>query len=175
MTKHQKVTDHFECACDSCTNACRKKPGIFAPGEAEKAASLIGYSLQEFFDKFLAVDWWEPEPRLEELVFYLTPSIEQIEAGGLFPVQPNQGKCVLLSDDGDCSIHEAKPEECAALRCDKKPKDYMVNKIERVKAWIPHQDQIRELLGVDELERPEATMADLLNFVVTEMEKMEAR
>ena len=168
------MTDHFECACDSCTNACHIKPGIFAPGEAEKAAALVGMSLKEFFDKFLAVDWWAPEPRLEELVFYLTPSTELIEAGGLFPAHPNHGKCVLLSDDNECSIHEAKPEECASLRCDRKPEDHMADKIERVKAWIPHQDQIKELLGVDELERPEVSLGDLMSLIMTISERLEA-
>lgn len=47
-----------DCNCTRCASLCVGRPGIFAPGEATRAAAELGMTLQEFFDKYLTVNWW---------------------------------------------------------------------------------------------------------------------
>lgn len=46
-----------ECSCDKCKGCCEGSPGWFLPGEAEKAAALLGIPYGEF-RKSLIVDYW---------------------------------------------------------------------------------------------------------------------
>lgn len=125
--------------CHQCQSACAHKPGWFLPGEAEKAAELVGMTFQEFFDAHLAVDWYVDDTD----TFLLSPAIAGEEAGTEFPGNPH-GRCVFYQE-GRCTIHAAKPFEC---------REYVHTETDSgtrhedvAKAWEDHQDQIEELLG----------------------------
>lgn len=47
-----------ECRCAKCARLCQRRPGIFAPGEATKAAASLGMTLQAFFREFVTVNYW---------------------------------------------------------------------------------------------------------------------
>lgn len=130
--------------CTKCVNACRTKPGWFRPGEPEKAAALLGIPLQEFFDTKLGVDWWEADAGLP-LTFVIAPATTSMLPGREYPVNP-RGTCVFLDDHDRCSIHEAKPSECAAYWCETKAKPKEVHEA-ITKDWLAHQDDVVNLLG----------------------------
>ena len=109
------------------------------PGEAEIAAKTLGLSLEEFFKKYLAVNWWEGDPD----IFVLAPALVGEATGTEYPANP-QGWCVFFVD-GWCTIHPVKPFECAQLICDD---PNIGERHETVaNAWIENQSQIVELLG----------------------------
>lgn len=133
------------CACPTCRQACEHKPGWLMPGEAEVAAEALGLSPRDFFRRFLAVDWWDGDPRdghydLEN-VFVLAPAVGGC-AGGMYPANP-KGRCVFYTDARLCAIHPVKPFECRTYAHG--PKDDTHRQV--AIAWIPHQEQIRDLLG----------------------------
>jgi hypothetical protein len=55
------------------TKQCLNKPGWFAPVEAVKAATYLSKTLVEFFQMFLAIDWWELEGSGN--IFLLSPCL----------------------------------------------------------------------------------------------------
>ena len=128
--------------CATCQSYCRHKPGWFLPGEAEKAAALLRLTLQELFDKHLAVDWWWNLEGPD--TFILSPAITTSPAGQEFPTEP-RGTCVFFQE-GRCQIHAAKPFECRDALCTSKESDAHS---QAAQAWDKpeHQAQIRELLG----------------------------
>lgn len=135
-----------ECACAQCQSACCGRPGRFMPGEAEKAADLVGLTLEEFFAKHLAVEWWDADEVSDHtFVRLLAPAIAGKPTGALAPEDP-MGRCSLLSEDGRCTIHAAKPYECRAyIHTD----TYEISEARThaiVRAWLPHQAQIEALL-----------------------------
>lgn len=148
----------MECSCETCQRACRKKPGWFLPGEAEKAAVLKDMSLKEFFDKYLMVDFWLGK-RADGHIFVLSPATKEGTPGEEFPFDP-KGECIFYKA-GKCEIHAVKPYECAWYDHTKEKDDTHKNVAE---AWKDHQGQIKELLGREpEITEPDAFSAfDLL-------------
>jgi Fe-S-cluster containining protein len=131
--------------CATCRQACAHKPGWFLPGEAELAAELMGLPLAEFFARFLAVDWWVADHRIDRTTFVLSPAIAGEEAGAEFPGEP-RGECVFYKDQR-CQIHAAKPFECREHWCGNH--DPGSPHEDAARAWTAHQDQIGALLGRD--------------------------
>ena len=135
----------MDCKCDECRGYCEHKPGWFAPGEAEEAAKLMGMSVEEFFQEYLAVDYWMGDDEFPT-TFVLSPRTTKMETGGTeFPLTPH-GTCVFLKD-GLCQIHEAKPTECAAADHTTTAEEGQKTKKEIVKKWMGRQKDIEELLG----------------------------
>lgn len=127
--------------CSTCQGGCERKPGWFMPGQAEKAAEHLGMTLQEFFDTYLAVDWFEGS----EDVFVLSPALASEGGGGMFPADPT-GRCIFFKE-GRCEIHEVKPFECSSWWCDE-PRDGFIDRHHEVaQAWLEHQDLLGQLLG----------------------------
>ena len=126
--------------CDYCRDGCGIKPGWFLPGEAEKAAELMGMSLGDFFRDYLAVDWWEGSPN----IFLLSPALVGRPTGEEFPGNP-RGTCIFYKDER-CQIHAAKPVECRERWCGDRS-DASGTHAEVAMAWKDHQGQITELLG----------------------------
>lgn len=135
-----ETAERIECQCEHCKNACKSCPGWFLPGEAEAAATHMGLSLQDFFDKYLGVNWWEGD----DPIFVLAPALVGEDTGTEYPGDP-RGTCVFFNKDGLCDIHKVKPYECAELLCDdpnaQKRHEFIATQ------WEVHQDQISELLG----------------------------
>ena len=129
----------FECQCQRCKAACIRKPGWFLPEEAEKAAEYLGISLQEFFNKYLGVDWWVTS----EPIFVLAPALVGEETGTEYPGKPD-GQCVFYKN-GLCDIHPVKPYECVKLICGDPGASKRHKKVSE--AWKNHQEQITKLLG----------------------------
>ena len=141
------MTIFAECACAKCQDACIGRPGRFLPGEAEKAADLLGLTLEEFFAKHLAVEWWDADEVSDDtFVRLLAPAITVKPTGTLAPEDPI-GRCSLLSADKRCTIHAAKPHECRAyIHTDTyKISEARLHMI--VRAWMPHQEQVSDLLN----------------------------
>lgn len=145
-----------DCACKSCVGACESKPGWFLPGEAEKAAALLGMDLPTFFSQKLMVDWWENWPvgknGNSREVFVLSPALVGALVGEEAPGDP-RGRCVFLKR-GKCEIHAAKPHECRMHIHDETRAECDARKLRITKAWAPRQQQkhVSDLLG----RKPEA-------------------
>jgi Fe-S-cluster containining protein len=134
-----------DCSCESCQNRCKNRAGWFLPGEAEKAAALKGMTLEEFFKKYLAVDWWGVNKQLLVLAPVNQGPFET-QPGGMYSWYP-VGTCIFYID-GKCDIHEAKPYECKKAAHEPSPRDEADARHEAVaKAWKGHQDQPKQLLG----------------------------
>lgn len=133
-----------ECSCEVCLSACENKPGWFLPGEAEHAAALLGLPIMDFFNRYLAIDYWEDDGDLPQ-TFAIAPAVPGCE-GKKYPWEPH-GRCVLLDGDNDrCKIYEARPHECREyIHSDTRG---AIDKRHRAiaKAWVDHQEQTIELL-----------------------------
>lgn len=146
----KKKTDIKECSCKQCCAACENKPGWFMPGEAEILAKNLDLTLQDLFNKYLAIDWWDGDPfNKKEVneVFLLSPATIKIKPGGMFGYKPT-GQCILYNvETHKCEIHKkGKPYECYMSRHDK------INiEVHRsiAKAWATteNQEQLITLLG----------------------------
>lgn len=137
-----------ECTCRACIDCCKRKPGWFAPGEAEKAAAYMGLTLQEFFQKYLVVDSWGNNEGADTLV--LSPASDENTPGQYDSRWGTTGRCVFLLADERCAIHPVKPLECALTHHDYIGKSSGTH--EYVKdLWDDEagkgQDQIKELLN----------------------------
>lgn len=137
------LNDTIECSCEDCVAACHRKPGWFLPEEIKPTAELLGLTEQEFFNKHLSVDYYSNP---NSFSFVLSPATTNSVPGEEFPFNPN-GRCVFLTEDNKCSIHNAKPYECKAF-------DHRKLDIEGAKSheavaqeWESDQDRIVKLLG----------------------------
>jgi Fe-S-cluster containining protein len=134
--------------CAYCRDGCGIKPGWFLPGEAEKAAELMGMSLEDFFRDYLAVDWREDSPN----IFLLSPALAGEATGTEFPGNP-RGTCVFYKDER-CQIHAAKPVECRERWCGDRSHATGMTHEDVAMAWKDHQGQITELLGNEPMAEP---------------------
>ena len=141
----------MECTCKKCVGACSNTPGWFAPGEAEGAASLLGITFEEFFKKYLVVDYWDGDEDTDwKTVLVLSPNKKDFpeyvgkKAPHTFPFL--KSPCVFLVDNR-CSIHANKPKECRDVMCDSK--DGMVFREAVRDLWNKpeHQEKLSGLLG----------------------------
>lgn len=135
-----------DCACRECVGACRRTPGWFAPGEAEKAAALLGMAFAEFTRKYLIRDYWSTRRDSIEVLapVKLGPDGHPLQEPGsvaTFGYAFERGRCAFLGDDDRCGIHAAKPRECReAMLCvpkEQKP-DYIKSRRSIVAAWFWH-------------------------------------
>lgn len=141
----------LDCKCKLCVGACESKPGWFLPGEAEKAADLLGMDMPAFFQKKLMVDWWGNWPVGKggntRHVYVLSPALVGEDAGEEAPGDP-RGKCVFLKR-GKCEIHAAKPHECRMHIHDEPKSECDERKLRITKAWSMRRQQhyVADLLG----------------------------
>jgi Fe-S-cluster containining protein len=104
------------CACEKCVSACRRDPGRLIPADVQKLAALLGVGAEELKREYLVII-----PARNSHVRFLAPA--KIKAarflaapGTVVPdyYAEEKGRCVFLSAEGACRVHEAKPFECAA-------------------------------------------------------------
>lgn len=131
----------MECGCKTCQTACSHRPGWFAPGQIAKAAALLGMTEKEFFNTYIGVDWWEQQ----EPTYVLAPVTDAATPGSEYPFDPH-GTCVFYKE-GKCSIHAAKPHECAFYDHSKSDAICMEERQKLVKLWEDNQAEIERLLG----------------------------
>lgn len=149
--------------CNRCVNACKTKPGWFAPGEVEKVAEYLDISLAELFKTKLGVDWWEADDFIDHDVFLLAPATVGYE-GQMYPGNPH-GRCVFLGLDDRCQIHPVKPKECRETWCGEDPTVNIERRQQIVLDWDSRQKQIKKLLGCRPMPDPTPyTEFDLFGF-----------
>lgn len=128
------------CTCNLCVSCCHRTPGWFKPGEAEKAAALLGMPFEEFKKEYLIQEYWVGDAEHGN-IYILSPrktwqpkGFERAAYSDAFTV----GTCIFLENDL-CKIHAEKPFECKqALGCDTKPyKNTCREKISNI--WKRHQ------------------------------------
>lgn len=103
------MAEPVSCACESCVECCTHTPGWFAPGEAEKAAALLGMTFEEF-RKRLIKDYWVEGP--SNVYLWRPRKLAGDHGRDVASSWPRSGRCVFLTADNRCEIHEAKPMEC---------------------------------------------------------------
>jgi len=149
----------MECKCKKCVDGCSFAPGWFKPGEAEKAAELLGLSMKAFFKRHLIVDYWCGDNKTDWVtVFVLKPNIVGYKPGDMCPANP-MGRCSFLTSENLCAIHTAKPFECKeVMACQKQEHNFHA---EVQDAWNNKgaQAQITSLLG------REPTTANLMEML----------
>ena len=140
------------CNCAVCVRACTYVPGWFLPGEAEVAAKHLNLTLQEFFNKYLTVNWYEGNDNMDT-VFVLSPAITRASAGTEAPSDP-RGVCVFFQPETlTCKIFPHHPYECITYYHIHDLKTLHERHIAVADAWKDHQDLIKELLGREPQER----------------------
>lgn len=112
------IFEERNCICEICVAACKRQPGIFAPGEAEKAADLLGMPFDQFKKEKLIesymTEWSDPHFLMPRKIGIDEDLDIASDEGTSTP-----GRCVFLVNER-CQIHAAKPIECrSALLCEK--------------------------------------------------------
>lgn len=106
------------CDCEICTSACRCDPGRLVPEDLGRLAKHLNISVDELKAEFLVrVD----ARHNNETVPSYAPAKRK---GKRFVAEPGtaapdyyadeKGSCIFLDEKGLCTVHEAKPFECAA-------------------------------------------------------------
>jgi hypothetical protein len=135
-----------ECDCDRCRSSCGYKPGWFEPDEIAPLAQVMGLAVQELFAKHLQIDWYENLEGHDETVFVLSPRLDDEEGGTMFPGDP-EGACHWFKE-GKCAVHAlGKPSECQRAGHTLERNQTRLNHTAIARAWINHQDMIRDLYG----------------------------
>jgi len=108
------------CACEKCVSACRRDPGRLIPGDVKKIAAFLGIGEKELLERYLVRIPAKGGNRRVSVHF---PAPAKIKAsrflaapGTVVPdyYDAENGRCVFLTSEGNCQIHEVKPFECAA-------------------------------------------------------------
>lgn len=142
------VLKETACRCEECCEGCQGVPGWFAPGQAELVAEHLGITLGELFRDKLVVEYWVGGmDGSEGDIHFLAPANHASIPGEKAPYSKPRARCMFLDNDGLCSIHPVKPRECAISMHDMDRTTYQAWREDNVRAWMPHQDQIEELLG----------------------------
>lgn len=107
------------CDCDACRSLCLGVPGWFLPGQVTKAAEHLGLSVEEFFDRYLILEYWEGPPR----IYVLAPRrVGQQAPVAKYAAAFDHGPCALLTEKGCRLPPDFRPAEClAAFRCSTHP------------------------------------------------------
>ncbi len=106
------------CACEKCVSACRRDPGRLIPGDVKKIAAFLKLSEKELLERHLVLI--EAKGRNRHVRFLAPAKIKAAHflaaPGTVVPdyYDREKGRCVFLSPEGSCLIHEVKPFECAA-------------------------------------------------------------
>lgn len=98
------------CDCQLCAAGCKTKPGALIPGDLER---IMEYCEDESAD--FVMQYFQASEGATLLATvdgkYLPVSIPSI-----VPAQTATGRCVFLSDDDLCLIHEVSPFGCSHFR-----------------------------------------------------------
>lgn len=134
----------ISCDCSVCKGACQSKPGWFKPGEAEKVAEYLGITMQDLFDNYLAVDWYQNK---EDETFVLSPATNNCQTGEMFPFNP-KGRCIFFEND-KCKIHPVAPFECKQYYHEQSYEECADRHKEIANLWIDKKEYLEHLLGYE--------------------------
>lgn len=104
------------CDCADCRAACTNSPGWFTPDEIPRLAEHLGLSVEETFRRKLAVGVTHmPDGSLRHGVMpHKLRDSKKPGAVWTLPELAQPGRCVFF-DQGLCSIHPVRPNECARM------------------------------------------------------------
>lgn len=139
------------CACQKCVSACRRDPGRLVPTDVKKIAAFLKIGEADLCRDYLVRIPAVRDGRLRFLAPAKIKAARFLAApGSVVPdyYAKEAGRCVFLSAQEQCLIHEVKPFECAAymgcrhtfLGRPYKEKDVETFFISR---WRKYQDLVR--------------------------------
>jgi len=106
------------CTCEKCASACRRDPGRLVPADVKRIAAFLNLSEKQLLARHLVRI---PAEGRNRHIHFLAPAKTRAARFLAAPgtVVPDyygkeRGRCVFLSEEGLCRIHEVKPFECAA-------------------------------------------------------------
>lgn len=142
-----------DCTCSHCINACKMTPGLFKPGEAERAAEFLGLTFDEFLREHINIDWYDGHKKYVE---YLVPAKVGAEGPGeivSFGYTFKDGNCTFLDGNDRCRIHPVKPFECKTEMCCSEVS--ACAKEEAVEAWNTDGgrreiERVKSILGLED-------------------------
>ncbi len=103
------TTTFVECTCPVCQRTCWKG-GMFAPGEAARAAQHMGLGEVDFVSRYLEpVPWTLPD----RVVSVLHPKSMPFTWPNDGSAAWTPGEACVFFVEGRCAIHAVKPRECA--------------------------------------------------------------
>lgn len=113
-------------------------PGLFAPGEAEKAANYLKLGLKDFLEKYCISGWRDGciDDAYIEFVAPAKVGFEGTKESWGYPLR--HGRCVFLTDKNLCRIHTVKPKECKlTYSCRNKGKrgEHLIERDNVLKEW----------------------------------------
>lgn len=88
------------CACADCQSCCRRQPGYLIPGDVDRLVAATGRPAKEFLVASPGAVVMNLETRVQRRIGTITPKF-------------HGGKCVLLDDNGRCTVHAVAPFGCA--------------------------------------------------------------
>ena len=106
------------CRCERCISACRRDPGRLVPADVKRIAAFLKLSEGELLAGYLVRIAGGGK---NGHIHFLAPA--KLKAGRYLAVPGStvpdyyaheNGRCVFLTEEGLCCIHEVKPFECAA-------------------------------------------------------------
>lgn len=115
-----KLLSYFErtsCDCSKCAAACRTMPGYLIPGDIERIAAYVGADPDD--EKFLIANFRASEGPLVQR------DGNRFRIPTIVPAQyDDNGKCVFMTRDGRCSVHQVSPFGCSRFNvCDEPTRD----------------------------------------------------
>ncbi len=175
-----------DCTCDICKSACLNRPGFSRPEEIEPQAQHLGLSLQEYFNKYLCVDYYFGNNKIKVFngkgaVYILAPA-RKGENNKIAPYIPH-GCCIFFDNGGLCDIHAnqdgkiIKPMECRLAHHgidfnERLKKEYDEGRLEIVRSWNNQlaYNMIIDLLG-REPQFPTSNSFDLFELISRRLNK----
>ena len=98
------------CACDQCKACCKRQAGPLASGDVERITAFIakrqGWTLEVAFDWVKTRLWASPGCLVKDM-------LGRVQRIGTITPRCPKGRCVFLTEDERCSIHEVAPFGCA--------------------------------------------------------------
>lgn len=134
----------MDCACDSCQNLCRQKPGWFTPDQIERLAQKLGLPIVDLFRRFLTIDAALVENSGQmRAIYVLAPAMVGKKSGAISDPSA-RGICVWFKD-GQCQIHEMKPRECSLVDHTTSRTQGDLIRASILKSWLPHKSFVQQL------------------------------
>jgi len=155
-------TQRISCNCQSCRDACKFKPGWLKFGDEKKIAAHLKISVRKLFNDYLILDHIKNDDGT--YYFVLSPCPVHLQPGSIMPLT-NTGRCIFLTKDEQCQIHEVSPLECQLSIHDLEDQQAGKNHLDIAKTWDNEEAQlfIKDLYGSKPVvEKP--TIFDILSF-----------
>lgn len=136
----------LSCECEKCKSACQFRPGWFKPEQIQILADNLKLTIEELFDKYLAIDWWFGTGSEDKDIFMLAPALRVGYTGTYYDYDP-RGTCIFFKD-GKCSIYDkGKPFECSQYMHTDTQEQVSERHREVAMSWKEHQETIEKLFG----------------------------